>query len=426
MPHPSLDPPGLNPIHRAACATLRVELAHVLKQIQQTTDVRTLQNLLKQAAVLEIAIQNCPAPSPPKTSPPDLSDWLAHNPKVTGSILWQKQAASPGNAYVPPAAGDKVAWVNWTPTQKAQLEAVYLDCCIWLDAGAPSVLLDPPGLTDTPQNVDPGTSNDLGSVIEKVSATYMWEIYLAHVGFALAAELTNLFPWKIAAYNALELRYVFDSTTMAWLMPSGEFWMGTYDVYVPALRADNRPQTAFAPPEWSYRFLKQNGLIGASKIETIGLVLEWARQHLVHFYGAETFGTCDNVWHYRGFPPISRVTGGTIDSANPGLGPACYTMGCHGTVGFLNAILRAVNIPVQPIWVAGHELACFLTEGKYLDHGDDPYNSIVRASSQPILEVLIDEATYQARFTTDLTANIVDLNSPALAYVGYSAVNFPP
>ena len=75
-------------------------------------------------------------------------------------------------------------------------------------------------------------------------------------------------------------------------------------------------------------------------------------------------------------------------------------------------MLRAVNIPVQPVWVCGHELAHFMTENLYLDHGDDPYNANVKNSNSPILSLLIDEATYTAWFTSDLTVNITDNASP--------------
>jgi hypothetical protein len=202
--------------------------------------------------------------------------------------------------------------------------------------------------------------------------------------------------------------------------------MGTYAMFVPARRADNLPQSAFAPPKWTYAFLVQAGLVGNTRRETVGRVLEWMRQNLAHFIGTNNFGTCDAVWQYRGYPPLSRIVNGTIDANNPGLATQHWTLGCHGSVGFLNAVLRVVNIPVQPVWIAGHELAYFASERAYLDHGDDPYNQNVKNSTAPVLGLLIDEATYQARFTNDVTVNITDVNSPAGANVGYAALNFPP
>ena len=70
----------------------------------------------------------------------------------------------------------------------------------------------------------------------------------------------------------------------------------------------------------------------------------------------------------------------TIDANNPAQGKQHWTMGCHSSVGFLNAVLRVVKIPVLPVWVCGHELAYFPTEGLYLDHGMIP---TTRASRIP-------------------------------------------
>jgi hypothetical protein len=125
-------------------------------------------------------------------------------------------------------------------------------------------------------------------------------------------------------------------------------------------------------------------------------------------------------------PWLSRAVNGTIDANNPALSTQRWTLGCAGSVGFLNAVVRVVNIPVQPVWIAGHELAYFASEGAYLDHGDDPYNLNVKNSTAAVLNPLIDEATYAARFTSDATVNITDNNSPALANVGSAAASFPP
>jgi hypothetical protein len=90
----------------------------------------------------------------------------------------------------------------------------------------------------------------------------------------------------------------------------------------------------------------------------------------------------------------------------------------------MNASLRVLNIPVQPIWVCGHELVYFMSEDKYMDHADDPYNGIVRASGSSSLLLLIDSATWRGRFGNDETVNILNLSDPALAWIGYTAVNF--
>ena len=69
-----------------------------------------------------------------------------------------------------------------------------------------------------------------------------------------------------------------------------------------------------------------------------------------------------------------------------------WTAGCHGTTGFLRNVLRAV--PVQNLRVCGHGQVRFLTEGTYLDHANNPYNTGFKASALPASALLIDETTY--------------------------------
>jgi hypothetical protein len=286
--------------------------------------------------------------------------------------------------------------------------------------------MDPAGLTDAPPNQHPQILNDSLSPMEWVTPAYMWKLYLAHVAFSLAQELAHPLPWSLADDSDETLRYLFDSSVMAWYLPNGNYGMGTYaGANFPALRANTRPQTTFAPPMWTYPWLQQAGLIGATRQETIGKVLEWMRGNLWHFYGTDTFGTYNAVWQYRGYVPLSRIIGGTVAANDPVDGLQHWTAGCHGSVGFLHAVLRVLNVPVQPVWVCGHELAFFPSEKLYLDHGDDPYNAVVRAApNSPILSLLIDEATYQSWFTSDLTVNITGTNSTALANVGRKAAEF--
>jgi hypothetical protein len=232
-------------------------------------------------------------------------------------------------------------------------------------------------------------------------------------------------PWSIATDSDANLRYLFDSATMAWLLPNDNFGMGTYGgANMPALRVNNLARTTFADPRWSYPWMKQAGLIGSTRQESIVKVLDWMRQNLTHFFGAETFGNDYAIWQYRGYSPISTIVNGSIDSNNPSYGVRHWTAGCHGSVGFIHGLLRVLNIQTQPIWVCGHELIYFMSEDRYMDHGDDPYNANVRNSSASSALLLIDSPTYQGLFTTDLTINILDSNSPGCSGVGYTAAHF--
>jgi len=364
--------------------------------------------------------------------PQNIDDLIRKYPKVAAAIKWQYKPASTSNAYTPPPPECMIALPYWKAEHKADLEKAFIDSCKWFTSGVPVVRMNPHGLTDQPVNVHPNVNDDTVTAMQCVSPTYMWKLYIAHVGFCLAAEYTHQFPWSIHGCTKQQLRYLFDSTTMAWNIFGQYYSMGTYALFVPTLRADNLPKTAFAPPKWTYRFLKHAGLIGTSQKDTICRVLDLMRHNMVHFQqgpnglgGSDNFGSYFAVWHYRGYPPLSKILTGTIDNNNPSMGVQHWTAGCHGSVGFLNAVLRAVNIPVQPVWICGHELAYFMTDKLYLDHGDDPYNLNVKNSSQPISNVLIDEETYKSRFSNDLTINITVPLSPACANVGLSAIQFP-
>jgi len=354
-----------------------------------------------------------------------------HQTKLRSSLKWQTKAASSTSVYVPPPESVKVALPKWTAQQQDDLAKAFVSACEWFEKGEHQtpVLLGPAsyptGLTDEPVNVNPNVADDTVTASQAISPAYMWKLYVAHVAFSLAAEYTHQLAWSIGDYTPEELRYLFDSTTMAWNYFGSYYEMGTYAAYVPVLRADNLPKTAFAPPMWTYSFLKSSRLIGTTRKDTICRILDWMRHNLTHFYGNDSFGNYYAVWQYRGYPPLSRIICGTVDTNNPSLGSAHYTAGCHGSVGFLNAVLRVLNIPVQPVWVCGHELACFMTEKLYLDHGDDPYHLNVKSSSQSISNVLIEEATYKSRFTADVSVNITDPQSPAAANIGLAAAQFP-
>ena len=356
----------------------------------------------------------------------ELTTWLVAHQRVASAIRWQFRPANLGNSYQAPADADKVAWAAWSPQQQADLNQAFMDAKAWFTQGAHQVAMDPAGLTDEPVNQHPQINIDTLTTIQWVTPAHMWKLYVAHVAFSLAQEINHPLPWSLLDDTDESLRYLFDSSVMAWFLPSGNYWMGTYaGAYPPALRADTRPHTTFAPPMWTYPWLQQAGLIGATRQETIGKVMEWMRGNMWHFFGADSFGNHQAVWQYRGHVPLSKIVNGTIDANNPSNGTQHWTAGCHGSVGFLHAVLRVLNVPVQPVWICGHELAYFPSEKLYLDHGDDPYNQVVKNHpASPVLNLLIDEATYQAWFTPDLTVNINGTNPAALANVGRKAAEF--
>jgi len=359
----------------------------------------------------------------------DLTAWLTANPAIAAAIKWQFKSADPANYYLAPDDTSKIAWAAWSPGQKADLEQAYLDAAAWYSQGMPAVTMVPggPGLTDQPVNLHPSVGNDGSTTFEQVSPAYMWKLYTAHVAFSLLLETSRQVPWSVKDYPAPALAWIFDSATMAWLTPpnTNVYWMGTYEsAWVPPLRANNRPRTSFADPRWTFRWLREAGIVGSTRLATIGGTLDWMRQNMTHFFGGDTFGNDAAIWQYRGWSPISSIVYGTTDLNNPGYGVRHWTAGCHGSTGFVHSALRVLNIPVQPVWVTGHELMYFMSEDLYMDHGDDPYNQVVKASGAPSLGLLIDSATWRLRFGADEAVNILDPNDPVKIWIGFAASQF--
>jgi hypothetical protein len=363
----------------------------------------------------------------------DLATWLNAHPAIAGAIKWQFQAASGAmGVYQAPADTDKITWANWSGSQKADLNQAYLDVVAWINQGAPQVTMPVGALgqttpTDTPWNIHPSANSPGSATIEIVERPYFWKLYLAHVAFSLMLETSHQVPWSVTDYPDATLKWLFDSATMGWYYANWDgFSLGTYDqAGFPPLRTNNRPRTSFADPRWTYPWLRQAGIIGSTRLATIGNTLDWMRHNLTHFYDAESIGRDLDIWQYNGYSPLSRIVNGTIDAKYPGLGTQHWTAGCHGSTGFTNAALRVLNIPVEPIWVCGHELMYFMSEDKYLDHGDDPYNGTVRASSSSSLLLLMDSATWKLRFGNDETVNFLNLSDPVQVWIGYTAAHFP-
>jgi hypothetical protein len=98
-----------------------------------------------------------------------------------------------------------------------------------------------------------------------------------------------------------------------------------------------------------------------------------------HFLGTGTAKDMEDTWHYRGLASVQRVIEGTHNH-NPEVSNefSHWTAGCHGTTGFLRAVLRTVNIPVEYTREASHAQPHFVHQNLWLDHGDDPYTTLTR------------------------------------------------
>ena len=308
---------------------------------------------------------------------PDLATWLAEHPPVSEALRWQDSNGIRG-------------YPNWSETQKADLHETFQT--VW--SGHSLELTDPP----------PNTQDlaDRQSIVTVISEDHAWSLFLAHVAFSLAVETGRWVPWSLTEYSREELLELFDGSRT--FRRTG----GGYEL---------RHRAVPAPPEATFEFLSAHLMIAQDRLQTIEILLEWCRG-MVHFLGGFTAKNMEGHWNYRGEMPVSRVISGTTplfypykkgDTSPPReLTYGHYTAGCWGTTAFLRAVLRVVNIPVTVVTgisgTKGHTMPYFMSEGKYLSHGDDLYNQNTRSSPGfPVEELFIDQATWDAWFGPDVS-----------------------
>ncbi len=250
-----------------------------------------------------------------------------------------------------------------------------------------------------------------------VDEAYAWDLYIRWIALNLLAEIGNHFPWSMVNYSAEDLQVLFDSTAIMSRRPDNTFVVCSgnnpgHPNYIK--RKDNLGCSLIAPPRYTYAFLKNNGLLGVTRYETIAKLLQWVSNNCVHFYGPYDYKNMQYHWQYRGIPPITLVIQGTTNMYPGAVSFGHWTAGCHGTIGFLRNVLRAANIPVQIVRVCLHSQAYFMTEGLYLDHGDNPYNLTFKAKMLPASDLLINQATYTSWFGTNQ-----DNHDTNCGYVGH-------
>ncbi len=337
---------------------------------------------------------------------PSLPCWLSSNPTVAAAIKWQFQFDT--TVYDVPETAKK-AWPTWSNAEKQALVQAFEDAWTWYYKQPDPVNNLAESIAYPPLNVM-DTSDNNASPWVAVATTDAWDLYVRWIALNLLVEIGRLVPWSVTGYTDEQLQVLFDSTAIMSRRPDDTFAMCSGDPGMPQYvkRKDNLGGSMIAPPRYTYAFLVTNGLIGTTRLETIDKLLQWVSDNLVHFYGSSNYGNMEANWQYRGIPPISRVIEGTTSTVDNTFNH--WTAGCHGTTGFLRNVLRATNIPVYIVRICGHGLVYFMTEGLYLDHGDDPYNLTFKGTGLPASALLIDEATYTAWFGTNMDNN--DINCP--------------
>jgi len=350
-------------------------------------------------------------------TPIDLLKWLDTHANVKKNIKWNYKFDT--SAYHVPESA-KLVFDKWSAQQKQDLVTEYTALYTLFNAKKP--LVD--NIVYPPKNISSTAVNDTGSAHVHVSQDYAWKMYIKWIAFNLYADIYSLVPWGLGNYNDAMLQMFFDSACMSACGAGNEYTMGAASPGSPNYIAppDNLGSSLIAPPLYTYDFLLKNKMIGKYPNETVVNVLKWVSANLSHFYGSMTYKRGEEVWQYRGLPPIPSIIAGTKDAGNKNE-LAHWTAGCHGTAGFIVNILRAANVPVQILIVCGHALVYFMFDGMFLDHADDLYNSAFKATGQPVNHLFINEATYKKWFGN--THNNHDGTFPGCdcAKVGHKAVD---
>jgi hypothetical protein len=319
-----------------------------------------------------------------KTSPPlsltltrppplDVDAWLIANPTIQNAILWE----APGGGASP--------YGSWAQQDKDFLRNTFR--AAWNTDFL--LLADPPGNQVTLGDTDaPKTGLGINDA---------WPLFISHVAYSLAAELGGWTSWSLTGYSSDQLAILLDSReTFRWDSGSNSYVIHEGSSLVGVVPAS---------PWTTLSFLYQNGIYTCrSRIHVINQMLEWCRTNLIHFGGDFQAKNMEDQWQYRGCPPVVRMIQGTPWPSSPvasSSGIRHRTAGCWGSTGFLRAVLRVLNIPVKHEEHEGHSMPYFMTEGLYMDHGDDPYSRLTRATPPfAAHELLIDQSTRDAWFGT--------------------------
>ncbi len=301
-----------------------------------------------------------------------ISDWLQAHPHIRNAIKWKTEDWL-------------MTYNNWNSDQKADLEEAYESIVnyqwVWVN--------------DPPENIKEVRDDQWPPTV--LSVQDAWDIFVAHVAQCLAVETESWVNWSLLNYSSRDLATLLDSRQFYKYIES----FGGYIIEV-----DVGGECVPGIPSLPYALLKHNNLLANTRLKTIGNLLHWCKG-LFHYgpphpkYSDRGADLNEGFWQYRGFPPVSRMILGTkctLDGMPEHQRKGHFTAGCHGTMGFLRAVLRTVNIPVEARKYGSHRQVYFPTEELYMAHGDDPYDRSLKELLCPWEEILMNEQKYSELF----------------------------
>jgi hypothetical protein len=322
---------------------------------------------------------------------------------VKRQMKWQFQGA----AYDLSSDAIKKAWVDWSddpaviPNKRDFLLALN-DASSWLAKsdrftnfrGQPDS-----ALTATGDGAETET-DDNGSPRYFIKYEDAWRLYTWWIAHNVAVDLRREVPWRLddlATSDETLLAPLFDSTEMMHRRLTGDVGLGggPHNNYHDKPWSSYHGWNIIGTPRFTYRFLVQNDIIQSSRLTSIESMLDWGG-NMAHFFGSATRSNALAHWGHRYFPTVEKIIEGTTLTGESS--PRHWTMGCHGTAFFMKDVLRAINIPVRVPFICGHAEIAFVSEGLFVDHADDPYNSNYTGSQCTAEHLLIDAETFASRF----------------------------
>ncbi|MEZ4870657.1 MAG: hypothetical protein R2827_00130 [Bdellovibrionales bacterium] len=350
---------------------------------------------------------------------PNLRTWLSNNSAVANSINLE-DAQTP--SFFGGATLSETNYVSWSESDKELLDAAFARAWQRLYNSAYTGQDEfemPMPCSSCITNLMTSPTN---TPLTEISENFGKFIYMTYVAHSLAVEIGGAVNWSVAASSSSELHHFFNSRSMMHRKYyDAGFFVGKPAAGAGDMRIKYLGRATPATANFSYRWLVDNNLLKTTQAETINAVLQWFRDNAIHFYGSATYENMVSHWGYPSQPSVYNVARGTIRETESEV--QHWTAGCHGTAGFIKSVLKTANIPVEVIYTCGHAQLYFPTIDMYMDHGDNPYSSIVKNQPEKsITGILIDASTYTARFTA--SPDYIAPGDSKCNYIGQAATDF--